>query len=69
MHKEGTYWVCMAEGSSHRLSLGLRRLMQHLWGRGCLSETLWGLGVPMKSPWPGPAQPGVEEAAAARPAP
>lgn len=35
----------MVQGSSHRVSLGLRRLMQHLWGGGYLSEVKGFLGV------------------------
>lgn len=56
MSKEDTYRVYMTHRRSHRISLGLRRLMQHLWGRGCLSEVkgslgVWGpYGVPMPRP-------------------
>lgn len=61
----------MAQGSGHRVSLGLRRLRQHLWGSGCLSEVkgFLAVGVPMESLCAGPAQPGTAEAAAACPAP
>lgn len=51
MGKEGTYWVYMAQGSSHRVSLGLGRLMWHLWGRGCLYQGFLGGWGSLWSPY------------------